>query len=349
MIYSAHIYLLSGWTPSKKQVFVPYTEIFRKSIIYGTRICTVPSVDSINVEFIQFFSNLNQASRTVAIVWQYSNSPLEKTVAEEVLRPLVGSKMNTRSSSVIWINGELKECRGVVSQFLRESNALSESSFEAQDNLYFVADGRGIAVVDTTKNIERSDSQPGRSLRLSRVVSLAHAYMSVLDDVIESLGDAAQARNKNAEIELKKWSEFMSACYFAEPIKQTTIELGTFYKSVRDRQKVMQYAQEVTEQLRLLAELVRIERNEKQERNNVLNQRKLTIFGLLLTAVSLVQCTQVTPKVAKDFTKLWSPCVLSFSAACFPVDQTNELDSRLQGDASKKARVRREAKTINQK
>lgn len=97
----------------------------------------------------------------------------------------------------------------------------------------------------------------------------------------------------------------MTACYFAEPIKQSTNEVGPFFRAIRDRQKVTHFAVEVTEQLRLLAELIRIERNEQQAQRDKKIQTRLTIASLLIALLALTQCTQVTPKVVSDFGQQW--------------------------------------------
>lgn len=304
--YTSHIYELSDWTPSKHHNFQGYREIFRKSIQDDMDICKIEFTLDCEIEIIRFFKSIRQATRTMAIISFVSDTILTKEIADDIIKKVAGSKASSRKSCHIWLNGDLEEMRGKASQFLRNSNALTSSSFENQNNLRFVADGLGFAIVDTTRlyNFEEDDYFL-RPRRVSRVTCLAHAYLSVLDDVIERLGDTVKQNGTNAELELKKWSEFMSACYFAEPVKQSTNEVGPFYRAIRERQKVIQYADEVTEQLRLLAELIRIERNEQQAKRDKGLQIRLTVTSILLAALALTQCTQVTPKVWSDFKQQW--------------------------------------------
>ncbi len=303
--YTSHIYELSDWTPSKNHNFQGYREIFRKSIQDDMDICKIESTSDCEIEIIRFFKSIRQATRTMAIVSFVSDTILTKEIADDIIRKVAGSKA-LRKSCHIWLNGDLDEMRSKASQFLRNSNALTSDSFEIQNNLRFVADGLGFAIIDTTKlyNFDEDDYFL-RPQRVSRVTCLAHAYLSVLDDVIERLGDTVKQNGINAELALKKWSEFMSACYFAEPVKQSTNEVGPFYRAIRERQKIIQYANEVTEQLRLLAELIRIERNEQHAKRDKGLQIRLTLTSILLTALALTQCTQVTPKVWSDFKQQW--------------------------------------------
>ncbi|GGX08572.1 hypothetical protein [Undibacterium macrobrachii] len=305
-IYTSHIYELTDWNPPKNAEFVPYREVFRKSIQDDMDICKLPTSSDHEVHIIRFFKSIKQAMRTMAIVSFIAEEASTKEQAEEIIRKHAGSKAGSRKSGQIWVNGELEEMRLKASQFLRNSNALTASSFESQNNLRFVADGLGFAIIDTTKIYNFNEEEYfQRPARVSRVSCLAHAYLSVLDDVIERLGDAVKQNGTNAEKELKRWSEFMTACYFAEPIKQSTNEVGPFFRAIRDRQMVTQFAVEVTEQLRLLAELIRIERNEQQATRDKKIQFRLTFVNILIAALALVQCTQVTPKVWSDFSQQW--------------------------------------------
>lgn len=314
--YTSHIYELSDWNPPKNAEFVPYREVFRKSIQDDMDMCRLVEPMPAEVLIIRFFNSIKQATRTMAIVSFVTDTTATKEHADDIIKKHAGSKASSRKAGHIWLNGELEDMRLKASQFLRNSNALTADSFETQNNLRFVADGLGFAIVDTTKLYNCNEEEYfQRPARVSKVSCLAHAYLSVLDDVIERLGDVVKQNGTNAELELKKWSEFMTACYFAEPIKQTTNEVGPFFRAIRDRQKLTHFAVEVTEQLRLLAELIRIERNEQQEMRDKKLQSRLTLVSILIGMLALIQCTQVTPKVYGDFVQQWGEKFAGLSKA----------------------------------
>lgn len=218
--YTSHIYELTDWTPPKDYEFVAHREVFRKSIQDDMDVYQQASSSGYQLQIIRFFKGIRQATRTMAIFSFISDTFETKEIADGLVRRIAGNKASARKASHIWLNGELEDMRSTASQFLRNSNALTTDSFEPQNNLRFVADGLGIAVIDTTKLYNVTEEEYfQRPNRVSRVACLAHAYLSVLDDVIEKLVDVVKQNGTNAELELKKWSEFMTACYFAEPIK----------------------------------------------------------------------------------------------------------------------------------
>lgn len=340
--YTSHIYELSDWTPPKNYEFVAYREVFRKSIQDDMDICKITIAPECELQIIRFFKSIRQATRTMAIISFIADSFTTKEIADDIVRKIAGSKASSRKASHIWLNGELEEMRGNASQFLRNSNALTVDSFESQNNTRFIADGLGFATIDTTKLYNANEEEYfQRPNRVSKVTCLAHAYLSVLDDVIEKLGDVVKQNGTNAELELKKWSEFMTACYFAEPIKQSTNEVGPFFRAIRDRQKVTQYADEVTEQLRLLAELIRIDRNEQQENRDKTLQRRISLIAILLAIVALPQCTQVTPKIVSEFTQQWGEKFGIFSKTNIS-DQKEVGIKKLEGNT--KTNVKRKEK-----
>jgi hypothetical protein len=112
-----------------------------------------------------------------------------------------------------------------------------------------------------------------------------------------------------ADSGLREWSRFMAAFYFSEPVRQDTIELCWLYNAVKERQKISLLAQEATDQLRLLADLVRLDRNEMQASREKRTQFSLTIFGIVLTLLGLVQIAQITPKMVLDFRSVWGTCI----------------------------------------
>lgn len=306
MLYSAHIYELTNWKPRKKDILDKFNgKFFRKSISDETRSCSLGELNGVKVELIQFFSTNLDAIRTMVIVSQNAESALDESTARGVLGQFVGPTEKSPVSRVIWMQGDLHQCSDMASVFLRNSHSLTASSFKSQDNLRFVAEAKGLAVVDTTENA----LAPGeRVIKLSQLVALAYAYLSVLDDVIEKLAHASQSNSKAAELELRKWSEFLSAHYFSEPVKLATIELSTFYGAVRNRHKITLHAEEVTEQLRLLAELVRLDRTDAQAQRDQTLQRSIAIFGIILTIIGLVQIMQILPEIVSKFRNEWLSC-----------------------------------------
>jgi len=129
---------------------------------------------------------------------------------------------------------------------------------------------------------------------------------------MNSLSTVGLSSGKAAEAALRDWSRFMSAYYFSEPIKQDTIELCRLYTAVKERQKLSVLAQEATEQLRLLAELVRLDRTEAQAGREKRVQLLLGLLSLLLTFVGLSQIVQVTPKTVLEFQESWKACSREF-------------------------------------
>jgi hypothetical protein len=141
------------------------------------------------------------------------------------------------------------------------------------------------------------------------LVTLSCAYGSVLETLISNLSLAGLNMGKVADLGLRDWSRLMAAFYFSEPVRQDTIELSRLYNAVKERQKISLLALEATDQLRLLADLVRLDRNEMQARREKRMQLSFTIFGIALTLLGLIQIAQVTPKMVVDFRDVWTACI----------------------------------------
>jgi hypothetical protein len=315
MNYSSHIYELTNWNKRRQDVLAPFAgKFFRTPVSVNLLTCALGQINGIEAEILQFFSATSNATRTFAIVSQQAEIPLEESDARGALGQFVGGTRKDPVGRVLWLRGDLAQNREGVSGFLRGSNSLTEGDFKTHGNLRFVADAKGIAVVDTAPN---QPPPTDRAIRLSQVLALASAYQSILDDVIDRLANVGTKAPNMAEHELRAWSEFMSASYYSEPVKLATIELARFYGEVRERQKIGLLAQEVTEQLRLLAELVRLDRTERQQRREQGTQRTIALFGIILTMIGLAQITQVTPQSVTNFRDAWTECIqVSGTRAC---------------------------------
>lgn len=317
MIYSSHIYELNNWAPRKRDQQSDFQgKFFRKAILAGIKYFKIEPVGNTDVEILQFFTPIKAAQRTMVIVSSAQENFLSESDARGVLGQIVGPTEKIYVSRVIWQQGAVLDCREISSQFLRGSSSLTEKSFEEKDNLFYAAEGHGVAIIETT---QRPAPPHDRFARLSQATALTHAYRSVLNEVIENLSSVALSGKQQSEKELRKWSEFMAAAYFAEPINLSTIEISTLYRAVSESQKIDFHAKEVTEQMRLFAELVRLDRTEdqdKREKKLLFNFNIIYGFGVFLTLLSLSQATQVTPKIVADFRAQWTSCFRQFGASC---------------------------------
>jgi hypothetical protein len=312
--FSAHIYELTGWKARRKDELALFSgKFFRGPINASTQVCVLGELNGVIATLYIFFSQDAVAYRVMVVVSRESSEPLIEPDARGVLGQFVGPTQKELVSRVIWARGSLEQAKQSISSFLRDSGSLVEADFTQHGRLCVASDARGIAVVDTTTNA----LPPGERVeRLAVLSALAFAYQSVLDDAIDHLALVGRDSPTAAERQLREWSYFMSSYYFHEPIKLSTIELARFYGAVRDRHKISGLAQEVTDQLKLLAELVRLDRSEAQAWREKLIQNgiaktslRLTFVGAALAFVgAILTFTQVTPKVIGDAVAQWTEC-----------------------------------------
>jgi len=309
-MHCAFIYELIDWKPRRIDKILPFPgKFFLQPLSLSTGFRDLGQADIFSGQILQFFQGVEASKRTFAIVWCEGETPPKEDQSRSFLATRVGSTKVDLCSRVIWVGGELQQQVARVSEFLRGSQSLLPADFSEVGKLRVVADAKGLAVVDNTAgSLPVSD----RFSRACQLVALSSAYGAVLDQLMNSLSDVGLSSGKAAEEALRDWSRFMSAYYFSEPIKQDTIELCRLYTAVNERQKLSVLAQEATEQLRLLAELVRLDRTEAQAGRERRVQISLVIFSLLLTFVGLSQVVQVTPKTVLEFRESWSSCARQY-------------------------------------
>lgn len=311
--FTAHVYELTEWKPRRKDVLTPFSgKFFRGPINSSMRWCELGEHNGVIGCLYEFFLPDQDAKRVMVVVSRESVEPLGEPDARGVLGQFVGPTQKEPVSRVLWARGPLEMCCPSVSQYLRESGSLTEADFDRVGRLCIASDARGIAVVDTTSIAP----PPGeRCHRLAALCALAFAYRSVLDDAIDLLAVAGRNSGRSSEVQLRSWSQFMSSYYFHEPIKLATIELARFYAAVRDRHKIPDVAREVTDQLKLLAELVRLDRSEIQANREKSIQRRIGATGLILALGGLLfTFAQVTPKVLSESYFQWRECEKSVGA-----------------------------------
>lgn len=305
--FTAHIYELKNWTPRKKDELLPFADkFFRQPINSSTRTCILGELNGVTGSIFEFFQTDASAKRVMVVISRHSADPLSEPDARGVLGQFVGSTQKEAVSRVLWARGNLHDGRANASKFLRESDSLTASDFATHGRLQVVADAKGVAVIDESDN---SYPPEKRAERLAVLTALCFAYQSVLDAAIDLLADAGRQSAARYETQLREWSRYMSSFYFHEPIKLATIELARFYGCIRDRHTISGLAHEVTEQLKLLADLVRLDRSEAQTIREKSIQFRVGIAGVALALIgATLTFAQVTPKVIADSISQWSGC-----------------------------------------
>jgi hypothetical protein len=316
-------------------------KFFRSPITSSIEIWETEQIDGWQFTQVRFFSG--NFVRHVAI----ADNQTGTFVGIDDCRIRMTSVFNSKEfskfscSKLIWLGGtEDPSIYKSISEFLRQSTTLVKADFEYVNKNLFVADGTGIAVVFESKPYDL------RASRLQLVVALACAYQSILIEAIDDLATAADKYSNQAEKKIREWSKFLSAYYFKEPINPSSIELIYFYEKIRERQRIDSQYQEITNQLKLLAELVHIDRAEAAQKQSektaiefakqsaistekatenarLLQEQSIKIADqsrvissrgfwvtLFAAVLALLSITQVTPKSLSDFTQGWT-CAFS--------------------------------------
>jgi hypothetical protein len=311
---------------------------------------------------IKFFDKENVV--LIACGFNSTDADYNNIEAFKILRNIFNkSKFDFENESkFLWIKGELNSTSVLrASKFLRQSDTLKVNEFKTISAIDFVADGSGAALFDKFIDFEKSTD---RVNRLQLVISLACAYQVVLNKAIDDLALAATNDRASSELKLRKWARFLSANYFKEPINTSSTELIHCYAYICERQRIDIQYKEVTDQLKLLADLVLIDRaevaqkqaakaaaefakqsaisTEKATENARLLQEQsieiaaqskiisskglwVTRFAALLAVASIAQCT---PKSLGEFYQGWKCPVFNFvnvSTDCkLPIDDKKQ-------------------------
>ncbi len=299
-MYQAYVYELVDWSPPNKEAMQPFDgKFFIAPLRESTQQCKLGESALYKVDILRFFANTHSNARTMAIVHLKTTAVNSDQEIVKYLRPLVGEIRLEQRSKVAWAVGRLEDQLQQASQFLRGTSTLSAKEFTCISTLQVVADAHGLAIVCGMY-------AEARFQRVCQSIALSCAYRSVLHKLIIALSKVGLESGNSAEKTLKEWAHFLSAYYFSEPIRQNTIELSEIYGAVHTRHKLTLLAKEATEQLQLLAKLVRLDRTEKQGHQDKRFQLRLTKLGLALAIIGLLQVVQITPKTFKDFWQGWT-------------------------------------------
>ena len=270
-------------------------KFFIEPIKTSTQTGTLPETVLYKFEVIRFFTHTKSKAVTMLICHLKTDQANSQVELEEHLKAMKDLGLFELRFKVFGASGALQTHLETASLFIRGSKTLTESDFKNAAAWQVAADANGVAIVGKGygSNFEKD----------CRSVALCFAYKSVLNGLIVDLSKVGLAKGANAEHKLKEWAYFMSAYYFVLPISQHTNALCEIYSAVNTRQKLAILAAEATEQLQLLAKLVRLERTEEQSARDKKFQIGLTMLGLF---IGMLQIFQLTPEIVG---KSWHACM----------------------------------------
>jgi hypothetical protein len=316
VFFSQLICLQDGWSPRKGLSATRFPGRFlNKPLNDSTIVWNLGQESGWNFEVIQFFIGANTPPKCVAYGWTETVSKLSVEDFDRAIGSLLGraGKFDSLRAKVVWLQGSPRDKAIEASMFLRGSASLTEAGFKSINSLAYAADGKGFAVIDDSYDVQE------RAYRLNHLICLACAYQQTLSQATEILADATVKRSL-AESTLRDWSVFLARFYSDEPVRSTTVELVHFYGAYRDRLRIGKQSEELTAQLRLLADLVTSDRRESSQKQIESLQRKINFLGLLLTFFALIiggfSALQIQPKNAQEFRENWSRCLKVSVAFC---------------------------------
>jgi hypothetical protein len=266
-------------------------QFFIEPIKTSTQTGTLQDTDLYKFEAIRFFSHTKPKAVTMLICHLKTDQKNSQVEVEDHLKTIKDLGSFELRFKVFGASGALQTHLEAASLFIRGSKTLTESDFKNAATWQVAADANGVAIVGKGygSNFEKD----------CRSVALCFAYKSVLNGLIVDLSKVGLSEGANAESKLREWAYFMSAYYFVLPISQHTNALCEIYSAVNTRQKLAALASEATEQLQLLAKLVRLERTEQQSTRDKKFQIGLTVLGLF---IGMLQIFQLTPESWRAWT-----------------------------------------------
>jgi hypothetical protein len=277
----------SAWGDLPGQFFI---EPIRTSTLWGT----LPGPDPYKFEVIRFFAHTKAKAVTMLICHIKTDDANSTENIEKHLKNELNLASFELRSKVFGSSGTLQTHLEAASLFVRGSKTLAESDFKNASTLQVAADANGVAII--------GPGYGGNFAKDCQSIALCCAYKSVLSDLIIELSKVGLDKGMNAEHKLKEWAYFMSAYYFVLPIKQSTNAMCEIYSAVNTRQKLAALAAEATEQLQLLAKLVRLDRTEAQGARDKKFQIALTVLGV---AIGLLQIFQLSPEIVSKSWHAW--------------------------------------------
>lgn len=195
--------------------------------------------------------------------------------------------------------------RVVASTFLRNSNTLALDRGKAlTSERMLIADRDGIAYFSNSEDQFR---------RIVLCQALAIAYKEVLYDCMAQMTKHVKSDSTDLAITLyEEILRFNAADYFSFPILLERHELAAAWQILSEHYHLRMLNQELTQQLSDVAALLREEREHKrvEQENKEYKKDKqrgfwLTLFGIALTATSLLSLVQLTPKQFADTREAW--------------------------------------------
>jgi len=269
-------------------------KFFIEPVRTSTQSGTLPETVFYKFEVIQFFARTKAKSVTMVVCHLKTDQANTQAEVEDHLRTIRDLGPFEFRYKVFGASGVLQTHLEPASLFIRGSKTLAESDFKSVATLQIAADANGVAIVGPRYGAHFE--------KACQAVALCCAYKSVLSDLIIQLSEVGLAEGANAEHKLKAWAYFISAYYFVLPINQNTNALCEIYSAVNSRQKLAVLAAEATEQLQLLAKLVRLERTEDQSARDKRFQIGLTMLGLF---IGMLQIFQLTPEIVGKSWHTW--------------------------------------------
>jgi len=269
-------------------------KFFIEPIKTSTQTGTLPETVLYKFEVIRFFTHTKSKAVTMLICHLKTDQANSQVEVEDHLKTMKDLGSFELRFKVFGASGTLQTHLEAASLFIRGSKTLTESDFKNAATWQVAADANGVAIVG--KGYGSNFDKDCRS------VALCFAYKSILNGLIVDLSKVGLDKGANAERRLKEWAYFMSAYYFVLPISQHTNALCEIYSAVNTRQKLAILAAEATEQLQLLAKLVRLERTEEQSARDKKFQIGLTMLGLF---IGMLQIFQLTPEIVSKSWHAW--------------------------------------------
>ncbi len=260
--------------------------------------------DGWKIQLVGYFVDSAEHATYFACCFSESRDPVDKKGLDQILGPVLkGFEFGETLMKVSWATGGIDEWRSTFSKFLRNSESLNSRDFIELNSLSFTADGHGVAVVERN-SLPFSD----RALRLLHLVSLAGAYFVAMNRATDSLAEAA-VNKTSSEMELRAWTKFLAKYYSSEPVRSTTVELVHFYAAIRDRLRIENHYRELTEQLRMHAELVSLDRKDRDTEIFNRFQKKLGRLSLVLGAFGVAFAAfAISPKQLNAVVAQWKQC-----------------------------------------
>jgi len=275
----------------------------------------------------------SMTSSAVAHSWGRAIQFVEQSTEPEVI------------SRFVWSNRTAGPTINDISMFFRSSATLTEDLYSNIGRLQATVDAKGMAILSS----ELGGDRAGRALV---AYMLGLAYHQVMEQAIHDLAECCRDDSKVSRTEAMhaEVSRFIASYYFDAPARVFTTEVGPLYAAIRDRLLLTSLRHELVDQLGRIAEIIRIERTAAESAFETKLQRRLTVFGVLIGILGLVQLTQTTPAQIQTFASAWKAAFLASPATVASSLQQQtpvsvQPETHTQVSAHKARRIRHDAST----